>query len=223
VSPPELRVVDDLPGAAIEQFLETNPRTLALTGGSTPEPVYERLAQISYPWEEVQVFMGDERCVPPDHPDSNYGMAKRALLDHVHARVHPPPFPCDADTYERELHDVFGEGIPRFDLIHLGMGPDGHTASLFPGKPALEVEDRLVTYVPEPGMPPPHPRLTVTFPVLRAAKVVTFLVSGEDKRERVRQLLTGGDIPAAKVTAERVIVLADPSAAEGLDGPTVNA
>jgi 6-phosphogluconolactonase len=217
VSRLELRVVDDLPGAAIEQFLETSPRTIALTGGSTPEPVYERLAEISYPWEEVEVFMGDERCVPPDHPDSNYGMAKRALLDHVNARTHPPPYPCDADAYERELRSVFGDGVPRFDLIHLGIGPDGHTASLFPGKPALEVEDRLVTYVPEPGRPPPHPRLTFTFPVLRAARVVTFMVSGEDKRVRIRELLAGEDIPAARVTAERVIVLADVAAAEGLE------
>jgi 6-phosphogluconolactonase len=215
VSPPELRVVDDLPGAAVEQFLEASPRTVALTGGSTPEPVYERLAEISYPWEEVEVFFGDERCVPSDHPDSNYGMAKRALLDHVNARVHPM-YECDPEAYERELRGVFGEGIPRFDLIHLGMGPDGHVASLFPGKPALDVEDKLVVYVPEPGLPPPHPRMTLTLPVLRAAKIVTFLVSGEDKRERVRQILDGEDIPAAKVTAERVIILADPAAAEGL-------
>jgi 6-phosphogluconolactonase len=215
VSPPELRVVDDLPGAAVEQFLEANPRTLALTGGSTPHPVYEQFAEISYPWEEVDVFFGDERCVPSDHPDSNYGMAKRALLDHVNARVHPM-HACDPEAYERELRTVFGNGIPRFDLIHLGLGPDGHTASLFPGKPALDVQDKLVDYVPEPGLPPPHPRITLTLAVLRAAKVVTFLVSGEDKRHSLHQLLDGDDIPAAKVTAERVIVLADLAAAEGL-------
>ena len=210
-------MVDDLPGAAVEQFLEASPRAIALTGGSTPKPIYERLAEISYPWEDVEVFFGDERCVPSDHPDSNYGMAKGALLDHVNARVHPM-HACDPEAYDRELRGVFGEGIPRFDLIHLGVGPDGHVASLFPGKPALEVEDKLVVYVPEPGLPPPHPRMTLTLPVLRAGKVVTFLVSGEDKREPVRQILEGGDIPAARVTADRVIILADPSAGEGLAG-----
>ena len=143
-------------------------------------------------------------------------MYSRDFLDHVNARVHPM-HACDPDAYQRELRSVFGEGMPRLDLVFLGLGPDGHTASLFPGKPALEVEDRLVTYVPEPGLPPPHPRMTMTLPVLRAAKLVTFLVSGEDKRERVEELLSGGDIPAAKVTAERVIVLGDPPAAEGLE------
>jgi 6-phosphogluconolactonase len=212
----ELRVVDDLPGAAAELFLAEEPRTIALTGGSTPGPVHERLAQARYPWEEVQVFFGDERCVPPDHPDSNYGLAKRTLLDRIKTNVHPM-YECDADAYERELRDVFGEGTPRFDLIFLGVGSDGHTASLFPGKPALDVTDRLVTYVQEPGMPPPHPRLTLTFPVLDAAKLVLFLVAGEEKRERVAQIVGGADIPAARVRAERTIVLADRAAGAGVE------
>ena len=214
MSPPELRVVDDLAEAGEELFLEAGPRTVAIAGGSTPRPVYERLAGIAYPWEEVDVFFGDERCVPSDHPESNYGMAKAALLDLVDARVHPM-HACDPEAYERELHKVFGEGIPRFDLIFLGIGTDGHTASLFPGRPELDIEDRLVAYVSEPGLPPPVPRMTLTFPVLRAGKLVAFLVSGQDKRERVRQLLDGEDIPAARVTADRVIVLADPAAAPG--------
>ena len=209
---PELRVVDDLAGAGEELFVEANPRTVALAGGSTPRPLYERLAGIAYPWEEVDVFFGDERCVPSDHPESNYGMAKAILLDHVRARVHPM-HACDPEAYERDLHKVFGEGTPRFDLIFLGLGTDGHTASLFPGRPELDIEDKMVAYVPEPGLPPPVPRMTLTFPVLRAAKLVAFLVSGQDKRERVHQLIAGDDIPAARVTADRVIVLADPAAA----------
>jgi 6-phosphogluconolactonase len=214
--PPELRVVEDIPGAAVELFLAEEPRTIALSGGSTPAPVHERLAQATYPWEDVQVFFGDERCVPPDHPDSNFGMAKRTLLDHVATNVHPM-YECDADGYERELASVFGDGVPRFDLMFLGVGSDGHTASLFPGKPALEVDDRNVVYVPEPGLPPPHPRLTVTFRVLNNAKLVLFLVSGDDKRERIQQMLRGGDIPAARVQAERTIILADRAAGEGLE------
>ena len=214
--PPELRVVEDIPGAAVELFLAEEPRTIALSGGSTPAPVHERLAQATYPWEDVQVFFGDERCVPPDHPDSNFGMAKRTLLDHVATNVHPM-YECDADGYERELASVFGDGVPRFDLMFLGVGSDGHTASLFPGKPALEVDDRNVVYVPEPGLPPPDPRLTVTFRVLNNAKLVLFLVSGDDKRERIQQMLRGGDIPAARVQAERTIILADRAAGEGLE------
>ena len=210
----ELRVEADLTGAAVQVFLEAAPRTVALSGGSTPKPVYAGLADTDYPWQDVDVFFGDERCVPPDHPDSNFHMANEALLSKVRARVHPM-YDCDADAYERELATVFGESLPRLDLVFLGMGPDGHTASLFPGKPALDVTDRQVVYVPEPGLPPPHPRLTLTFPVLDNAKLVLFLVAGEDKRERVNQLLHRGDIPAARVNAERVIVLADPAAGEG--------
>jgi 6-phosphogluconolactonase len=215
MSPPEMRVVEDIPEAAEQLFLEASPRTIALSGGTTPRAVYERLAGVVYPWDEVHVFFGDERCVPPDHPDSNYLMAREALLAHVPAQVHPMN-DCDADAYERELRAVFGEGVPAFDLIFMGLGPDGHTASLFPGKPALEVQDRLAVYVPEPGMAPQHPRLTLTLPLFQNAKLMVFLVAGEDKRERVRQLLEGDDIPAARTVAPNTIVLVDPPAAPGV-------
>jgi 6-phosphogluconolactonase len=213
----DLRVFDDLDGlvaGAVELFVDERPRTIALSGGSTPRPVYERLAIVDYPWSDVDVFFGDERCVPPDDPDSNFCMANEALLSKVAARVHPMT-DCDADGYEAELRSVFGDvDAPSIDLNLLGIGDDGHTASLFPGKPALEVTDRWVTYVPEPGMPPPHPRLTLTLPVHDASKLAVFLVSGESKRERVRQLMAGEDIPAARVHARRVVVLADRAAAD---------
>ncbi len=212
----DLRVSEDLDAlvrAAVELFVAERPRTIALSGGSTPKPVYERLAGLDYPWGEVDVFFGDERCVPPDHPDSNFRMASEALLSKVPARVHSM-YDCDADAYEAELRAVFGDvTVPSIDLNFLGIGDDGHTASLFPGKPALDVTHRWVTYVPEPGMPPPHPRLTLTFPVHDASKLAVFLVSGEGKRERVRQLMEDGDIPAARIHARRVIVLADRAAA----------
>jgi 6-phosphogluconolactonase len=216
-SRPQLRVVEDLPGSAAEIFLAEKPRTIALSGGSTPAPVHERLAQSTYPWDEVEVFFGDERCVPPDHPDSNFGMAKRTLLDHISPRGVHPMYECEADAYEKELRSVFGDDIPRFDLIFLGLGSDGHTASLFPGRPAIDVTDRLVTYVPEPGLPPPHPRLTLTLPVLNNAALALFLVAGENKRLRVQQMLEGAAIPAAGVQAERTIILADRAAAEGFE------
>jgi 6-phosphogluconolactonase len=169
--------------------------------------VYERLAALDYRWGAVDVFFGDERCVPPDDPASNYGMAHRTLLARVDARVHPMSG-CDADSYERTLRAALGAGAPRLDLVFLGLGEDGHTASLFPGDPALEVTDRWVALVERPD----HRRMTLTLPVLSAAALVVFLVGGATKREPLRKLLAGEDIPAARVRAERVVVLADPEA-----------
>jgi 6-phosphogluconolactonase len=213
----ELRIVEDIPEAAVEVFLEASPRTIALSGGATPQVTHERLARLDYPWEEVDVFFGDERCVPPDHPDSNYGMAQESLLSKVPVRVHPmtrstsrsADLICDPDAYERELQSVFGPEMPRFDLIFLGIGDDGHTASLFPGDAALRVTDRWVTLVERPD----HRRMTLTVPVLNAASIALFLVSGAGKREALRRLMEGADIPAARVQARRVIVIADPEAA----------
>jgi 6-phosphogluconolactonase len=207
----ELRVVEDIASAAVELFLEAGPRTIALSGGSTPRPVYERLAETPYPWEEVDVFFGDERCVPADDPDSNFNLANRPFLARVRARVHAM-VACDPVGYEDALRTVFGEGVPRFDLMFQGLGEDGHTASLFPGDPALEVTDRLVVLVERPD----HTRMTLTLPVLSAARLCLFLVSGERKRGALRELMDDGDVPAAKVAAERVVVLADLDAADGL-------
>lgn len=200
----ELRVVPDLVEAAVALFLETSPRTVALSGGSTPRPVYGALATLDYPWDEVDVFFGDERCVPAEHEASNYRMAHEALLSKVPARAHPM-CPCDPEGYEGELAGVFGEGVPRFDLMFLGLGDDGHTASLFPGDPALEVRDRFVVRVTRPD----YERVTLTYPVLDAAGLAVFLVGGESKREPLRQLLDGADIPAARVRASRVVALVD--------------
>jgi 6-phosphogluconolactonase len=210
--------------AAVRLFLVTAPRTVALSGGSTPRPVYERLARAEYPWTDVDVFFGDERCVPPDHPASNFRMANEALLEIIPARVHPmvkragpgmeaPEESCDAPAYERELASVFGpDTVPRFDLVFLGLGDDGHTASLFPGDLALEVRDRFVVPVSRPD----YDRLTLTYPVLNAARLAVFLVAGESKRSALQQLLEDGDVPAARVRAEHVVVLADEAAGADL-------
>ena len=208
----ELRVTDDLVAGAVAVFLEAGPRTIALSGGSTPEQVYERLATTPYPWNEVDAFFGDERCVPADHPDSNFRMANEALLSRVGARTHSM-VGCDPDAYTHEMRELFGD-TPRFDLCFMGIGEDGHTASLFPGKPALDVTDRLVVDVPEPGMPPPYPRMTLTLPVFDAARLSMFLVSGESKRDALERLMAGDEsVPAARVHSERVLVLADREAA----------
>jgi 6-phosphogluconolactonase len=206
----ELVVTDDLVGEAVRRFLEAAPRTVALAGGSTPRPVYGALAGAPVDWASIEVFFGDERCVPPDHPDSNHRMAAEALLARVPARVHRMPGEsCDPDAYEAELRGRFGQEVPRLDLCFLGLGEDGHTASLFPGDPVLEVADRWVARVDRPD----HPRLTLTLPVLSASRIVLFLVSGAAKREALGRLMAGEDVPAARVDAERTVVVATPDAA----------
>ena len=213
-----LVVVPDVAAEAVRRFLALRPRTLALAGGDTPREMYERLAREPYDWSQTEVFFGDERCVPPAHADSNYGMAHRALLSHVDApRVHRMPGEsCDAAAYERELRAVFGAGVLLFDLILLGMGEDGHTCSLFPGDAALDERERLVVRVERPDLP----RLTLTYPVLNAARVAMFLIAGAPKRDALRQLLADGDVPAARVAARETIVIADEAAAGGLKTST---
>lgn len=203
---PELIVATDIAQAAAERFLSLQPRTLALAGGSTPQRLYERLATCEFPWEQTEVFFSDERCVPIDHPDSNFRMANEALLSKVPARVHRMHVEtCDAASYEAELGLVFGSGIPTFDLIILGLGADGHTASLFPGDPALSEGKRHVVHVEGSD----HPRLTLTLPVLSAAKVALFLVAGKAKRKALLRLLDGDDSPATRVQAKQVVIVAD--------------
>jgi 6-phosphogluconolactonase len=206
----ELLVTPHIAGEAARVFLNEQPRTVLLAGGRTPRPLYARLSSLQYAWAALDVFFGDERCVPPDHPDSNFRMAHETLLSKVPARVHRMRGEtCDADGYERELRAFFGQGPTSFDLAFLGMGADGHTASLFPGDPALEETQRLVVRVQRPD----HPRLTLTLPALGASRLAVFLVSGAEKREALRRVLSGEDVPAARVAARRVVIIADPAAA----------
>jgi len=205
----ELVVTDDMAGEAVRLFREVAPRALVLAGGETPRATYQLLAQETYRWDEVDAFFGDERCVPPDHPDSNYRMANETLLSFVPARVHRMRGEsCDAESYGRELRDIFG-GLPRFDFVVLGLGADGHTASLFPGDPALDEKERWVVRVRRPD----HERMTLTLPVLSAARLAVFLVAGAGKCDALRRMMAGEDIPANRVAAERVVVLADAAAA----------
>jgi 6-phosphogluconolactonase len=211
----ELLVTDDVVGVAMGEFLKAAPRVLALGGGATPRPFYERLSAIDYPWSEVDVLFTDERCVPPDHPDSNVGMVDRALLSRLDSppRVHRMPGEtCDADAHEVELRRAFR--ALRLDLAVLGLGADGHTASLFPGETVLKERVRWVVRVTRPD----HARITLTLPVLSSARLVLFLVTGEEKRGAVARLLAGEDIPAAGVSADRVLVVADPAASPPLPG-----
>ncbi|MGH2724534.1 MAG: 6-phosphogluconolactonase [Actinomycetota bacterium] len=204
----ELIVTDDLPEAVVRLFLETAPRVVALAGGSTPRASYERLAKLDYPWEDVDVIPTDERCVLPAHPDSNFRMLDEALLSKVPARVlWLAGESCDADAHDAEVRELL-ERLP-LDLAILGLGADGHTASLFPGDPALEERERAVVRVDRGD----HPRLTLTLAVLSSARVAAFVATGESKRRAVEQLLSGEDIPAARIQAPRVMVVADREAA----------
>ena len=215
----EFRVVSHISEAA-DFVLGLRPRTLLLSGGSTPRSVYERLAASDLPWAEMECWFGDERCVPPSDERSNERMAREALLDRVSVRAHPMDgAACDAEGYERQLRERFGSnGLPAFDLVFLGIGDDGHTASLFPGAPALEECERWVVRVDlPPGTEPGVPRLSVTLPVLNAARVALFMVAGESKREALARLLHGDDIPAARVDAQRIVIFADQAAGAGLE------
>jgi 6-phosphogluconolactonase len=173
---------------------------VALSGGSTPKTMYSLLATPEFAarldWTRVHIFWGDERCVPPEHPDSNYRMAREALLDHVPIpagnvyRIHGELEPAEAaDDYERTLQAFFTHRQPRFDLILLGMGDDGHTASLFPGTAAIHEQTRWVVahYVEKLRTW----RVTLTPVVINAAANVTFVVAGAGKAECLSQVLTG--------------------------------
>ena len=175
---------------------------VALSGGSTPKRMFQVLAERGkkfLPWERVELWWGDERCVAPDHPDSNYGMTRANLIDPLGidpAKVHRIAGERDPDEaaadYERQLVAALGTP-PVFDLVLLGMGPDGHTASLFPGSPGLTETTRYViaNRVDSPLTKGPSTRITLTFPAINAAKHVRFLVAGADKAETLAGVLQG--------------------------------
>jgi 6-phosphogluconolactonase len=176
--------------------------TMALSGGTTPRKTYELLGSEPYSrqinWTLVHIFWGDERCVPPESPDSNYRMAHEALLSKIPipaVQVHrmlanKPDRDAASQEYVEEMQRVFAtDDIPSFDLIQLGMGPEGHTASLFPHQEALHEERRLAMPVSVPK--PPPDRLTFTPPLLNAARNILFLVTGSDKADALHAVLEG--------------------------------
>ncbi len=183
------------------QAIDTRGRfTVALAGGSTPQATYQRLAgephRDAVDWSRVHVFWGDERCVPPADPNSNYGMAYESLLSKVpipSENVHRMRGELDpqiaAQAYAGELRRFFGSAWPRFDLVLLGMGADGHTASLFPGSPALDETQRAVVAVTADYQDRPSCRVTLSLPAINAARAVVFIVTGESKARRVQQVL----------------------------------
>jgi 6-phosphogluconolactonase len=202
--------------------------TLAVSGGSTPARMFAALADTPVPWSRVHVFQVDERIAPDGDPDRNLGSLTVDLLDRlpggaVPGGVYPMPAAAAlagdraahdaADRYADELSGVAGDP-PALDVVHLGIGDDGHTASLVPGDPALEVADRDVAVTaPYRG----HRRLTMTYPVLARARNLVWLVAGAEKADALRRLVDhDATIPAGRVRHERAVVFADPPAASGL-------
>jgi 6-phosphogluconolactonase len=218
-------VVDDVAAEFAERVIEAfhgRPNdgfSLALSGGSTARSCYERLAEDAgsqIDWWKVDLYWGDERCVPLDDPDSNYRLAREALLDRVGAANATYPMRCEegADPYQLRV----GE-LGRFDVVHLGLGPDGHTASLFPGSTALRADPgRLVVLNQDPLGHNPHQRMTLTYAGIARARLVIVTVAGEAKRDALARVMAGDDVPASAVRAEQVIWLADPAAAGDLIG-----
>ena len=187
----ELRIVADPAATCAEMLLVAAAAAghIVLAGGSTPRAAYERAASAGTSWSGATAWFGDERCVPPDDDRSNFAMAKAALLDPLGEdgptvkRIRGELGPSDgAADYERELRAA---GPPRFDLLLLGLGPDGHTASLFPDQESLAERSRLVVGVEVPGLQPIVSRVTLTLPALANARQIVFLVTGSEKADAV--------------------------------------
>ena len=226
----DLRVLDD-PAAETARRLAaaaTGGGHLCLTGGTTPRVAYEQALALSADWSRATLWWGDERVVARDDARSNYRLAREALLAHLDpaptVRRIETEYGADAGAvrYEEALRVAFTGPAPAFDLLLLGLGPDGHCASLFPGAPALEVTDRWVVAVERPGLEPRVPRISLTVPALTAARETVFLVAGADKADAVRRAFGpgGDDLPARRVAegAAAVTVLLDEAAAAGLGG-----
>ena len=241
----EVRVVDtagDVARVAREELvragkaaIEANGRfLLVLSGGATPKTLYGSLAAKDLDWSKVHVFFGDERCVSPDRQESNYKMAQESMLlrlkippENVH-RIQGEMESAEAAAaqYEEEIRKATGPGEepPRFDLVLLGLGIEGHTASLFPGCSALEEKDRWVaaTYVAKLS----RTRITMTLPLLNRAALVIFLVAGDEKAEAARRAIEGAllspEVPARRIdpTGGRVLWLLDRLAAMRLTART---
>jgi 6-phosphogluconolactonase len=217
----EVITVDDVPGEFSERVVEAflnrpgDGFSLVLSGGGTARRCYERLAadgadQID--WWQVDVYWGDERCVPPADPDANERLGREALLERVGAANAVYPMRCEEgpDPYQQRVAQV-----GRLDLVHLGLGPDGHTASLFPKSAGLDADPgRLVVMNTDPSDRNPHLRMTLTFSGIARARLAVVTVEGEEKREAFAAVRRGDpDVPATRIRADRVVWLVDPAAA----------
>lgn len=221
-------MADRLIETAVESIDDRGVFRVALSGGGTPKTVYPMILEPHHrdavDWSRVDFFWGDERAVPPDDPESNFGVAFQMLIaqlpnvrpDRVHRMpAEAPDLAAAALSYESELRLAFnarGEGPPAFDFIWLGMGPDGHTASLFPGSAALDESERWVVANWAPY--PQAWRMTLTFPILNAGRRVVFAVEGANKADAVRAVRAGGSgLPAERIDGDGVEWLVEAAAA----------
>lgn len=216
----ELIVVEDVASAFAERVVDAfhhrvdEEFSMALSGGPTARRCYEKLALVGaeqIDWWLVNVLWSDERCVPADDPNSNQLLVRQALLENVGAANAVYPMRCEEGPEPLQLRlGLMG----RIDVIHLGMGPDGHTASLFPDSSALDAEPGiLVTLNEDPSGHNPFRRMTLTYGGIARGRLVIFTVAGESKREAMQAVADGADLPAARVTADKVIWLVDREAA----------
>ena len=216
---------------AREAIATRNQFSIALSGGSTPGRLYELLASEPYrsqiDWSMVQIFWSDERCVPPEDAQSNFFLAQGAMLSKLDLRpeqIHRMPADRSdreqaAEDYATEIRQTLGGDIPAFDVVQLGMGPEAHTASLFPHQPALREQKRLIMPVSVPK--PPPDRLTFTPPLLTAARHLLFLATGADKAQALHAVLEGPDEPEeyptqliVRQTRGEVVWMLDPAIAQ---------
>lgn len=220
----EVFVVDDVPGEFAERFIDaflarpSDQFSVALSGGSTARRCYERLSEDGeqVDWWAVDVYWGDERCVPRDSPDSNEQLVREALLERVGAAGNVHPMRCSegADAYQIKVGD-----LGRFDFVHLGVGADGHTASLFPGGDALDSgEGRLVVMSNDPTGRNPHERMTLTLKAINRAHLVVVTVEGAEKADALRRISAGEDLPPTHLDPERLVWIVDPEAAAEMQG-----
>jgi 6-phosphogluconolactonase len=225
----DIEVVDDPAAACAERLLSAarGGRHLGLTGGSTPREAYKLAAADPGAWADVTVWFSDERCVPPEDERSNYGLVRDSLLSRLGdvapavIRMKGELGPADgADVYERELREA---GSPPLDLLLLGMGPDGHLASLFPDQETLSERSRLVVGVPHAGLRPFVARISLTFTAIAAARRVLYLVTGASKADAVAAAFGDDAKPDPHVPSsllpeltDRITVLLDSDAAEKL-------
>lgn len=214
-----LIVVDDVPRAFAERVVDAFANrpgdgfTMALSGGDTARRCYESLAEraAEIDWWKVDLYWGDERAVPLDHPESNYRLARESLLERIGGANLVHPMECDrgADPY----HLAIGE-LGMLDLVHLGLGPDGHTASLFAGSPALDADPgRLVVMNEDPTGQNPYRRMTLTFTGITRSRLALVTVSGERVSEALAAVARGDDVPAARLDAPNLVWLVDEAAA----------
>ena len=213
IAPMDERRVENVAVAFAALIAERNPSSMALSGGSTARQCYEAAAAMEVDWSETTFWFGDERFVPVADPDSNEGMARAAWLDQVRAASVAsmsdagPTVEQAAENYDAQLRAAGG-----VDLMHLGLGPDGHTASLFPDSRSLDVNDRWVISAGDELHP--HPRMTVTYPAIAASRLVVVTVAGAEKRDALARVRAGDrSAPAARIEADEVIWLVDDEAA----------